>query len=58
MPAQNRASKKNFIAILSDKTEEQRAVESLEKSDRVVSRMLFGLMAAMLRGANARWPRV
>ncbi len=56
MPAQNRETKKNFIAILSDNTEEQRAVESLAKSDRIVRRTLLGLMAVVLnRGANARW---
>ncbi len=55
MPAQERASKRNFIAILIDSTEEQRAVESLAKSDRPVSRALLHLMAAVLnRGVNAR----
>jgi hypothetical protein len=55
MAAQERESKRNFIAILSDGTEEQRAVESLAKSNRSVSRTLLRLMAAVLnRGANAR----
>ncbi|MEO6842697.1 MAG: hypothetical protein ABI192_18275 [Bradyrhizobium sp.] len=55
MSAQERESKRNFIAILSDNTEEQRAVESLAKSDRPVSRALLHLMAAVLnRRANVR----
>ncbi len=55
MSAQERESKKNFIAILSDSAEEQRAVESLAKSDRPVSRAFLHLMAALLsRGVNAR----
>jgi hypothetical protein len=55
MTAQERQSKRNFIAILSDSTEEQRAVELLAKSDRPVSRALLYLMAAVLnRGTDAR----
>jgi hypothetical protein len=55
MSAQERESKRNFIAILSDSTEEQRAVESFAKSDRPVSRVLLHLMAAVLnRSVNAR----
>jgi hypothetical protein len=55
MSAQERESKRNFIAILSDNTEEQRAVESLAKSDRPVSRTLLHLMAAVLnRGVDVR----
>jgi hypothetical protein len=55
MSAQERESKRNFIAILRDSAEDQRAVESLAKSDRPVSRALFHLMAAVLnRGVNAR----
>jgi hypothetical protein len=45
MPAQ---LKKNFIGIVSDQTEEQRVVESLAKSNRVLSRYLRDLMAAAL----------
>jgi hypothetical protein len=53
MAAQERESKRNFIAILSDSTEAQRVVESLAKSDRPVSRALLRLMAAVLnRGVN------
>jgi hypothetical protein len=55
MSAQERESKRNFIAILSDSAEEQRVVESPAKSDRPVSRALLHLMAAVLnRGVNAR----
>jgi hypothetical protein len=52
MSAQERESKRNFIAILSDKTEEQRAVESQTKSDRLVGRTFLGLMAAVLNRAR------
>ena len=55
MPAQKRELRKNYIGIVSDKTEEQRAVESLAKSDRVLKDYLRGLMAAVLnRGGGAR----
>ena len=55
MSAQERESKRNFIAILNDNTEEQRAVESLAKSDRPVSRAFLHLMAAVLnRGVSVR----
>jgi hypothetical protein len=55
MAAQERESKRNFIAILNDGAEEQRAAESLAKPHRPVSRALLHLMAAVLnRGANAR----
>ncbi len=46
---------KNYIGIVSDKTEEQRAVESLAKSDRLLKYYLRGLSAAVLnRGDDAR----
>jgi len=48
MPGKNRESKKNFIGIVSDNTEEQRAVESLAKSNRVLGEYLRGLIAAAL----------
>ena len=55
MPAQERELKKNYIRILSDKSEEQRAADSLVKSDRHVKDYLLGLMAAVLnRGGDAR----
>ena len=48
MSAQERESKRNFIAILSDKTEEQRAVAPLANSDRRVRDYFLGLMTAVL----------
>jgi hypothetical protein len=55
MPAQKRELRKNYIRIVSDKTEEQRAVESLAESDRLLKDYLRGLMAAVLnRGGDAR----
>jgi hypothetical protein len=52
MSAQERESKRNFIAILSDNAEEQCAVESPTKSDRLVGRSFLGLMAAVLNRAR------
>lgn len=51
MSAPEREPKRNFIAILSDNAEEQRAVETPTKSDRLVGRNLLGLMAAVLNRA-------
>jgi len=48
MSAQEGGSKRNFIAILNDKHEEQRTVASLTNSDRRVRDYILGLMAAML----------
>jgi hypothetical protein len=48
MPAQQREAKKNYIGIVSDKTDEQRAVDSLPKSDRLAKEYLLSLMAAVL----------
>jgi hypothetical protein len=47
MPAQKGELKKNFIAILSDIGEEQRAVESLATSDRPVKDYVLGLIAVV-----------
>jgi len=52
MSAPARESKRSYIAILSDNTEEQRAVESPTKSDRLVGRSFLGLMAAVLNRAR------
>jgi hypothetical protein len=53
MPAQ---LKKTFIGLVSDQIEEQRVVESLAKSNRVLSRYLRDLMAAALnRQSEAGW---
>jgi|NGEPerStandDraft_6_1074524.scaffolds.fasta_scaffold679084_1 hypothetical protein len=47
--------KKSYIGIVSDKTDEQRAVDSLATSDRLTKKYLLGLMAALFnRGADAR----
>jgi hypothetical protein len=54
-PAEQRESRKNLIGILNDKAEEQRAIESLVKSDRHMKDFLLGLMAAVLsRRRDAR----
>jgi len=47
--------RKNHILILSDEIEEQRAIESLAKSVRVMKDFLAGLMASVMhRDGNAR----
>jgi hypothetical protein len=53
MPAQEPKPKRNFIAILSDKLEEPRIVQSPTKSVSLVSRIFLGLMAA-LRNRTAK----
>ena len=55
MPEQKRELKKNYIGIVSDTIDEQRAVASLEKSDRLTKKYLLGLMAAVFhRDADPR----
>jgi hypothetical protein len=55
MPAQQQELKKNYIGIVSDETEEQRAVELLPKPDRPAKQYLLGLMASVLhRDVEAR----
>jgi hypothetical protein len=49
MSAQEGRSKRNFIAMVSDKTDEQRAVADLTNSDRRVKDYILGLMAAVLK---------
>jgi hypothetical protein len=54
MSAQERESKRNFIATLDESTEQQHAVESPAKSDRPIRRVLLRLLVAVLnRGVNA-----
>jgi hypothetical protein len=53
MPAQERESTKNYIGVLSDNIEEQRASESLPKSARLTKDYLLGLMAAVLNRPGA-----
>ena len=48
MLAQERELRKNYIGIVSDKTEEQRAIESLAKSDRLLKGYLVRLVAVVL----------
>jgi hypothetical protein len=55
MSAQERESRRNFIAILDDSTEQQHAVGSPAKSNRPVCRVLLRLLVAVLnRSVNAR----
>jgi hypothetical protein len=55
MPPKQRELKKNYIGIVSGKTDEQRAVDSVAKSGRLTKKYLLGLMAAVLsRVADAR----
>ena len=55
MPTQDQELKKNYISILSDKPEEERAVDSLAKTGRHAKDYLLDLVAAMLsRKAAAR----
>jgi hypothetical protein len=55
MPAQDQELKKNYISILSDKTDEQRTVDLLAKPDRHAKDYLLDLVAAVLsRKAAAR----
>ena len=49
MPAQQQESRKNYIGILNDKIEEQRAPGQPAKSDRLMQDYLLGLMAAVLK---------
>jgi hypothetical protein len=49
MSAQEGRSKRNFIAIVSDQSEEQRAVAAPLNSDRRVRDYILGLMAAVLK---------
>jgi hypothetical protein len=57
MSAQQQESKKNYIGVVSDKTDEQRALDLLPKPDRPAREYLLGLMAAVLhRAIDAREP--
>jgi hypothetical protein len=48
MSAQKREAQKNFIAILSEITDEQRVIERPAKADRPARRGFLGLLAAAL----------
>ena len=55
MPPKQQELKKNYIGIISDKTDEPRAVDSEAKSGCLAKKYLLGLMAAVLsRVADAR----
>jgi hypothetical protein len=55
MPPGSRELSKNYIGIVSDRTDEPRALDSVAKSDRLTKKYLLGLMAAVLsRVADAR----
>jgi hypothetical protein len=55
VPAQEREISKNYIRILSDRSEEQRVADSPKKSNRHVKDYLLDLMATVLnRGDDAR----
>ena len=47
MPAQQQEAKRNYIGIVNDRVEEQRAVESRAKSDHVVRGFFVAVMAAV-----------
>jgi len=53
MPAQERELSKNYIGILNDKIDEQRATESMAKSDRIMKAYFLGLMATVLNRHGA-----
>ena len=55
MPAQQQELKKNYIGVVSDKTDEQRAVHLMPKSDRPAKQYLLSVIAAVLdRDVEAR----
>jgi len=47
MPAQERQSKKNYIGIVCDNADEQRAIESLPRSDHFVKDYVRALMGVL-----------
>ncbi len=55
MQAHERESGRNYIGLLSDQIEEQRALESLQKSDRLMRNYLRRLMAAMLKQPSTHY---
>ena len=56
MPTQKRETGKNYIGLLSDEIEEQRAIEVQSATDRRVKEYFVGLVAAMFnrRRSEAR----
>jgi hypothetical protein len=53
MSAQQRQLGKNYIGLLCEATEEQRALELLPKSDRLMKDYFLDLIAAVLRRRRA-----
>jgi hypothetical protein len=53
MPAQDQQLKKNYISILSDRPEEERAVASLARTERHAKNYLLDLVAAVLSRKTA-----
>jgi hypothetical protein len=49
MPVQEREMRQNYIGIVRDKLDAQRAVESPAKSDNLMKNYLRRLMSAMLK---------
>ena len=47
MPPRPRELNKNYIGIVSDKTDEHPAIDSVAKSDRLTTKSLLGLLAAI-----------
>jgi hypothetical protein len=47
MPAQKREPRKNYIGVLSDEIEQQRAAEAPATADRRMKDYVLGLMAAV-----------
>ena len=47
MPPRPRESNKNYIGIVSDTPDEHRAIDSVAKSDRLTTKSLLGLLAAI-----------
>ena len=56
MPTQKRETGKNYIGLLSDEIDEQRAVEAQSATDRRMREYFVGLMVAMFnrRRSEAR----
>lgn len=55
MPPKQRELKKNYIGIVSDETDAQRAADSAARSARLTKKYLLGLMATVFgRVADAR----
>ena len=54
MPAQQRDARRNYIGIVDDRAEEQRAAESPAKSDRVIRSFFIAVTTAVRKLASPR----